>query len=113
MLYQLIVMQELLVVLYGTCLCWCMSCYGAMIGGSRGRAGCTVLPMGPNSFVFAYIFTEKCLRRRFTPPLTGARPLREILDPSLAISINLLGNRAELTIAKFMVSVERVHHSCF
>ena len=30
--------------------------------------------MGPNSFVFAYIFTEKCLRRRSTPPLTSARP---------------------------------------
>ena len=31
-------------------------------------------PMGPNSFIFAYIFTEKCPRRRSTPPLTGARP---------------------------------------
>ena len=25
-------------------------------------------PMGPNSFVFAYIFTEKCPRRRSMPP---------------------------------------------
>ena len=30
--------------------------------------------MGPNSFVFAYIFTKKCPRRRSTPPPTGARP---------------------------------------
>ena len=34
-------------------------------------------PTGPNSFIFAYIFTEKGLRRRFTspngstPPFTG------------------------------------------
>ena len=25
-------------------------------------------PMGPNSFVFAYIFTEKCPRQRSMPP---------------------------------------------
>ena len=31
-------------------------------------------PMGPNSFVFAYIFTEKCPRRRSMPSLMGARP---------------------------------------
>ena len=31
-------------------------------------------PMGPNSFIFAYIFTEKHLCRRSMPPLTGARP---------------------------------------
>ena len=40
-------------------------------------------PMGPNSFVFTYIFTEKCPRRRSMPPLMGARPPREILDPPL------------------------------
>ena len=40
--------------------------------------------MGPNSFVFAYIFGEKCLRRRSTPPRNGSTPpLREILDPPL------------------------------
>ena len=44
--------------------------------------GCTSPPMGPNSFVFAYIFTEKHPHRRSTP-LTGARPLWEILDPPL------------------------------
>ena len=30
--------------------------------------------MGPNSFIFTCIFTEKHLRQRSTPPLTGARP---------------------------------------
>ena len=32
--------------------------------------------VGPNSFLFAYIFAEKC-------PCRGPRPLREILDPPL------------------------------
>ena len=32
------------------------------IGGSRGRAQCTP-PTGPNSFIFTYIFTEKCPHR--------------------------------------------------
>ena len=50
------------------------------IGGSRGGVpgARPPPPMGPNSFVFAYIFTEKCPHRRSTPP-----PLREILDPPL------------------------------
>ena len=41
------------------------------IGGSRGRAGRTP-PMGPNSFVYAHIFTEKHPRWSSTPPLMGA-----------------------------------------
>ena len=36
-------------------------------GGSRGRAGRTP-PIGPNSFVFAYIFTKKRPHQRSTPP---------------------------------------------
>ena len=53
-------------------------------------------PMGPNSFVFAYIFGEKCLRRRSTPPL------REILDPPLVSILTMytladLGGRARCT----------------
>ena len=48
-----------------------------IIGGSRGGVPGARPPMGPNSFVFAYIFTEKCPRRRSTAPL------REILDPPL------------------------------
>ena len=43
------------------------------IGGSRGRAG-AYPPTGPNSFVFAYIFTEKCPCRRKTPPQNGSKP---------------------------------------
>ena len=37
-------------------------------------------PTGSNSFIFAYVFTEKCLRRRSAPP---PRPQWEILDPPL------------------------------
>ena len=36
--------------------------------------------MGPNSFIFAYIFAEKCPRRGSTAPL------REIQDPPLLIT---------------------------
>ena len=43
-------------------------------------------PMGPNSFIFAYIFTKKCPRRRFTRPPNGCTPpLWEILDPPLLL----------------------------
>ena len=37
-----------------------------------GCAGHTPSPMGPNSFVFAYIFTKKCLHQRSMPLLMGA-----------------------------------------
>ena len=48
------------------------------IGGSRGGgAAACAPPTGSISFVFAYIFTEKCMRRRLAPPQ------REILDPPL------------------------------
>ena len=63
-----------------------------IIGGSRGggrarRTPPPPPPTGPNSFVFAYIFTEKCPRRRSTPPL------REILDPPLIIMQSYLGQQ--------------------
>ena len=38
------------------------------IGRSRGRAGRTPPPTGPNSFIFAHIFAEKHPRQRSTPP---------------------------------------------
>ena len=42
------------------------------IGRSRVAVrGTRPPPMGPNSFIFAYIFSEKCLHRRSTPPLMG------------------------------------------
>ena len=44
------------------------------IGGSRGRAGCKPPPMGPNSLVFAYIFTKKHPCWKSMPPLMGACP---------------------------------------
>ena len=41
-------------------------------------------PMGPISFIFAYIFTKKCPCQRSMPPLMGAcPPLREIVDSPL------------------------------
>ena len=42
----------------------------ADLGGVPGACP----PMGPNSFIFTYIFTKKCPRRRSTPPLMGAHP---------------------------------------
>ena len=51
------------------------------LGGVPGAR----LPMGPNSFVFAYIFTKKCLCRRSTPPNGSMSPLREILDLPLVV----------------------------
>ena len=45
-----------------------------LAGLGRGRAGRTAPPMGPNSFIFAYIFTEKCPCWRSTPPPNGCTP---------------------------------------
>ena len=45
------------------------------ICGSRGgMPGACPPPMGPNSFIFAYIFTEKCPRWRSTPQWVHAPP---------------------------------------
>ena len=46
------------------------------IGGSRGGHAWHMPPMGPNSFIFAYIFTEKCPRRRSMPSPNGCMPPR-------------------------------------
>ena len=53
-----------------------------------GHAG-TCPPMEPNSFIFAYIFTEKCQCWRPNPPpkWVHAPPLWKILDPALFIDI--------------------------
>ena len=48
-----------------------------------GCAGHMPPPMGPNSFIFAYIFTKKHPCQRSMPLLMGARPLWEIPDPPL------------------------------
>ena len=54
------------------------------IGRSRGGVPSACPPMGPNSFIFTYIFTEKCPHQRSTPPSNRCMPpLREILDPPL------------------------------
>ena len=46
----------------------------ADLGGGHARR--TPSPMGPNSFVFAYIFTEKHPHRRSTPPNGCTPPYR-------------------------------------
>ena len=57
-----------------------------IIGGSGGRrVRRTPPPMGPNSFIFAYIFTEKHLCQRSMPPQWVHTPLQEILDLPLLI----------------------------
>ena len=48
-----------------------------------GAAGARPPPTGSISFVFAYVFVEKCTCRRLAPPQ------REILDP-LLIVVNLM-----------------------
>ena len=48
--------------------------YPALADLRGGHAGRTPPPTGPNSFIFTYIFTEKCPHWGSTPPLTGPRP---------------------------------------
>ena len=43
-------------------------------------AGRMATPMGPNSFIFAHIFTKKCPHQRSMPPQWVHAPLWEILD---------------------------------
>ena len=59
------------------------------IGRSRGVL-VHAPPTGPNSFIFAYIFTEKCPRwRPKSPPKWVHAPLQKILDPALVLLIYL------------------------
>ena len=53
------------------------------IGGSKGGAAGVPPLTGSNSFIFAFVFTKKCLRRRSAPPPMARHPQREILDPPL------------------------------
>ena len=48
-----------------------------------GVPGAHPPPMGPNSFIFACIFTKKHLHRGSIPPMDPHPLLREILDPPL------------------------------
>ena len=61
-------------------------------------------PMGPNSFIFAYIFTKKCPRWRSMPPL------REILDPPLNY-LNKLQNNYFLDTYDVLICVGALHTS--
>ena len=53
------------------------------IGGSTYKIFRRKPPTGANSFVFTYIFTKKCPRRRSAPLKRVHAPLRKILDPPL------------------------------
>ena len=44
------------------------------IGGSRGAPPACAPPTGSISFIFAYVFAEKCMRQRLAPPNGSARP---------------------------------------
>ena len=58
---------------------WTCSTTLADLGGMPS----THPPMGPNYFIFTYIFSEKCLCWRSTPPNGSTTLLWEILDPTL------------------------------
>ena len=63
-------------------------------------------PMGPNSFIFAYVSAKTRLCRRSAPLNGSAPPQREILDPQLLIdgrmeSIGLIDYR---TISRLLVN---------
>ena len=63
--------------------------HSVLIGGSRGGRAGACPPTGPNSFIFAYIFTEKCPHWRPKPPKMGPRPpLQKILDLALVLFLN-------------------------
>ena len=64
-----------------------------LIGGSGGGGGVPAHapPTGPNSFMFTYIFTEKCPRWRPKPPQNGSTPpLQKILDLALMLTGQIL-----------------------
>ena len=62
-------------------------------GGTTGT--CPPPPTGSISFVFTYVFAEKCMRRRLVPPPMGRRPpQREILDPPLVMDVTYIKGRA-------------------
>ena len=48
-----------------------------------GGAAGTCPPTGSISFIFTYVFIEKCMHQRLAPPNGSAPPQWEILDPPL------------------------------
>ena len=63
------------------------------IGGSRGVPLAHAPPTGSISFIFAYIFAKKCMRRRLAPPPNGSAPPKwEILD----LPLEMYGKMKEL-----------------
>ena len=45
-------------------------------------------PTGSISFIFAYVFAEKCMCQRLAPPNGSVPPQWEILDPPLGLCIS-------------------------
>ena len=43
--------------------------------------------IGPNSFIFLYVFVKKHLHHRLPPPNGPVPPQQEILDPPLPLTV--------------------------
>ena len=85
-----------------------------VIGGSRGRAWCMHPSMGPNSFIFAYIFGKKCSHRRsMSPPNSSMSPLQEILDPPLMVLLTGWSNFWGTPVNKYFVFLRSFNKSLF
>ena len=71
----------------------------AFIGGSGGgRAGCMPPPMGPNSFIFAYIFTKKHPHQRSMPPPPNGCTPPSTGNPGSATGIGFISWRSVVQI---------------
>ena len=63
-------------------------------------------PTGSISFIFAYVFAEKCTLQRLAPPPNGlAPPQREILDPPLKMEMFLNINKTPVCFEVFEISL--------
>ena len=68
---------------------FCFVWFGLLVyalADQGGAAGAPAPPTGPNSFIFAFVFTENCPCQRLAPPNVLAptpHPQQEILDRPL------------------------------
>ena len=66
---------------------FCVQCL--LIGRSRGCCQCAPPPTGSISFIFTYVFTEKCTCQRLAPPNRSVPPQQKILDLPLQCSTGM------------------------